>query len=40
MIQVNNSDSRYKIPDDLRKRLDTFKKQPFTTEPEKELTSN
>jgi predicted transcriptional regulator len=35
----NNESNRFRIPDDLRKRLDMLKTQKFTEESEKELTS-
>jgi hypothetical protein len=35
----SNENSRFNIPDDLRKRLDVLKRQEFTQESEKELTS-
>jgi hypothetical protein len=35
----NNENNRFRIPNDLRKRLDELKTQKFTEESEKELTS-
>jgi predicted transcriptional regulator len=35
----SNENNRFSIPIDLRKRLDALKRQQFTQESEKELTS-
>jgi hypothetical protein len=39
MNYYSNENNRFSIPIDLRKRLDALKRQEFTQESEKELTS-